>query len=403
MLRTFGVVLACALALTACSEAPGLLPSTAGGDSPRRTAEAQAGAPSGSPSTPTEDATPEPAAATSDLLVTGNSFWGRYIQQRSAGDTSWPFQGLKGFKKSDYDAWVTGLECPAVNSEDPFELQETILKFHCKPSYLPQAAKWFDIVSLANNHTDNQGPEGLEKTRSNLDRAGIAWFGDPDPEVLDQVCKPIAVKVRTDTGTPGALPVAFCGHHGVFQTPSQASIDQISEWSDRIPVIAMPHSGLEYEPAPDSMKVALYRAFIDAGADVVLGDHAHWVQTSEAYKGRLIVYNMGNFMFDQQGNPEVRRSAAIHVRISSEDPHLASWLQVGAQCEASPTECGRFVTKAKLPGLKASWQFGVVGTTNPEMITRPASATETAAIRERLKWAQTMAGLTGNQGPLNQG
>lgn len=404
MLRSWRVVLAGAVLLTGCQEGP-----TAWTPAPGPSATVVdpsvvdpsvvgPGTPGGSAPTATPE--PEPTRAVSDLLVTGNTFWGRYIDQRSAGDTSWPFQGLDGLNRESYNAWVSTLECPAVNSEDPFELQETILKFHCKPAYLADAATWFDIFSLANNHSDNQGPEGLQATRRNLDRAGIASFGDPDPEVLDRVCKPIAIEVETAIDTSGWLPIAFCGYHGVFVIPSQHSIDQISEWGDRIPVIAMPHSGLEYVAEPDSIKTDLYRGLIDAGADAVLGDHAHWVQSTEAYRGRLIVYGMGNFIFDQQGDLEVRRSAGIHVRLITEDPNLDAWLDVGRACAVRPGACAQIVRASGLPELDAALRFGVVGTTNPEMITRPASPGQTQAILERMRWSSTMAGLTEPQGPL---
>ncbi|HSV38737.1 MAG TPA: CapA family protein [Nocardioidaceae bacterium] len=342
-----------------------------------------------------------PVRATSDLLVTGNSFWGRRIE--TAAESSplglrWPFSRLHEFHKSRYDAWITGLECPTVPGVQPTEYEEeTILKFNCDPASLTEAAKWFDIVSLANNHTDNQGPAGVVATRRQLDRRGILHFGDPDPSRLDQVCKvvPVAAEVRLDDGStrPGHLPLGLCGYHGVFEIPPVESLEVMQRLSKWVPVLALPHSGLEYVPQESGIKVDLYRSMIDHGADAVLGDHAHWVQNTEAYRGRPIVYSMGNFMFDQQDDGEVTRSAAIRVRLTvDEQPGLEAWLELGEQC-AELTDCTSLVAQARLKQPKVSLGFGVVGTTNPGMLTRPATPEQTAAILDRLDWSRTMAGL----------
>jgi len=77
--------------------------------------------------------------------------------------------------------------------------------------------------------------------------------------------------------------------------------------------------GKEYVATPDELKTSIYHSMIDQGADMGLGDHPHWVQTSEAYKGKPIFYSMGNFMFDQQDTTEVTRSAAIDVTLKADN------------------------------------------------------------------------------------
>jgi poly-gamma-glutamate capsule biosynthesis protein CapA/YwtB (metallophosphatase superfamily) len=69
-------------------------------------------------------------------------------------------------------------------------------------------------------------------------------------------------------------------------------------------VIVILHSGYEYiaEPSPDQMAAA--RAAIDAGADMVIGHHAHILQGIEFYNGKVIAYGLGNFAFEIDGDPE---------------------------------------------------------------------------------------------------
>ena len=137
--------------------------------------------------------------------------------------------------------------------------------------------------------------------------------------------------------------------------------------------------------------MAFYRSLIDAGADAVLGDHAHWVQNSEAWHGRPIVYSMGNFIFDQHDDAEVTRSAAIHVRLDLRDD-AADWLSLGERCLHVPN-CAKLVSRAGLPKPHVRFGFGIEGTTDVDGPTHAASAAQTAGILGRLDWKDTVAGL----------
>ena len=113
----------------------------------------------------TEKAEPKPVSLTANTLFLGDVYWGRYINDwsmKSQLKTAYPFSRLDEFDRDSYDAWVANLECPTVAGFTQTSAQEdATLSFNCSPEYLPQAAKWFDIVSLANNHTDNRGAEGF--------------------------------------------------------------------------------------------------------------------------------------------------------------------------------------------------------------------------------------------------
>ncbi len=74
-------------------------------------------------------------------------------------------------------------------------------------------------------------------------------------------------------------------------------------------VIVVTHWGIEYEDRPRPWIVEAAHAMIDAGADVVLGEHPHWVQSVEIYKGHYIAYSLGNFVFDQMWSIETRQGS----------------------------------------------------------------------------------------------
>jgi poly-gamma-glutamate synthesis protein (capsule biosynthesis protein) len=339
------------------------------------------------------------------VLFTGNTFWGRYINDWSkASDlgVAYPFARLGELGWDQYDAWISGLECPVANDADPTSAQqEATLSFQCLPEYLPEAAKWFTAFTLANNHTDNHGPEGFEQTKANLDAAGIQHFGHYDPRVKDELCSVVTVPAHvalSDGATQdGELPLVMCGFHGVFMVPPADSINQIADYAAYLPVIAMPHMGKEYVARPDSIKTTAYRAMIDAGADMVIGDHPHWVQTTEAYQGKLIVYSMGNFMFDQQGDQEKRRSAAISVSMvqgAHTDPdNLAGWLEIAEQCRGDLPGCLALAQSKGLTRLDLTYEFAVFGTDDSEHQTHLATSSQTEAIKQRLNWDATIAAL----------
>ncbi|CAN5374067.1 CapA family protein [soil metagenome] len=345
--------------------------------------------------------TPQPVSLYSNTLFTGNTFWGRYINDwamTSPLKTAYPFSRLNEFHRDQYNAWITGLECPTKSGVNMTSAEmEAALQFNCSPDYLPEAAKWFTAFTLANNHTDNQGIDGFSETQQQLDKNGIQYFGHYDPRSLDDICDvislPVTVTNDDQSKTDGKLPVAMCGYHGVFRIPPPESVAVMEQYSKLMPVFAMPHMGVEYQPAPDQLKTDFYRSLIDGGADVVLGDHPHWIQNTESYKGHLIVYSMGNFMFDQQDTPEVVRSAAIQVVIKTNNDDKAmvkKWLALGEKCSTYHDQCLSGAKTQELTKLNISFQFGVIGTNDANKITKPATEQAQASILQRLGWQSTM-------------
>jgi poly-gamma-glutamate synthesis protein (capsule biosynthesis protein) len=344
---------------------------------------------------------PHAVSAQSNTLFVGDIYLGRSVNvwaQASPLKYAYPFSKLSEFHRDTYNAWVANLECPTVAGLHLTPAQEeATLNFNCDPGYLPELAKWFNVVTLANNHTDNQGVAGLAETRQHLEGNGVQYFGTPDPRDLENICDvialPTSVTMSDGQKIEGDLPVAMCGYHGFIRLPSDEAIAVMNEYSKYMPVIAMPHAGTEYKAAPDTLKTNLYRSMIDNGADMVLGGHPHWVQTTESYKGHLIVYSMGNFIFDQQGNQEVTRSAAVNVQfdVQGTDTNLlAKWLALGKTCSTYHDDCLAQAKAQNLARLPYTFRFGVVSTDDSNKITKPASATVRDNILQRMNWPQTM-------------
>lgn len=349
----------------------------------------------------------KPVSAESKLLIMGDVYWGRYINDwsmKSDQKYNYPFARLDEFNRDQYDAWVADMECPVTNNKKVSSAEEdTYLKFDCSPDYLPYAKKYFTAFTLANNHTDNQnGVSGWRETVQHLADNGIQSFGTYDPEDYDNDCNVLSLPTRVtyedNTVKTLKLPTVWCGYHGVFKIPSAESLAVMKRYTDEFNVIAMPHSGQEYKSSPDQIKTSLYRSMIDNGADVVVGNHAHWVQTSEAYKGHLIIYNLGNFIFDQQDAMEVTRGIALQMTLSvkaGNAPDIEKWAALAEECGTYDDQCLKMATSQKLTKLPLTYSFGIVGSDDSAKQTKPASAAQVTALKQRLGWSATVKGLTG--------
>lgn len=148
-----------------------------------------------------------------------------------------------------------------------------------------------EAVTLANNHSRDYGAQSLTDTRETLDSAGVVHFGYDETAVVDVK----GVKV----GLVGIYELI----DGVGR--SQQVKDNIAkvkaDGADIVIVIF--HWGIERDAAPDYNQTTLGRLAIDEGADLVCGHHPHVLQGIETYKGKSIVYSLGNFCFGGNSNP----------------------------------------------------------------------------------------------------
>jgi poly-gamma-glutamate synthesis protein (capsule biosynthesis protein) len=363
-------------------------------------------APAGAPGV-TEEKEPEPepeptiVSVGGRMMFAGTTYWGRRINQIARASelgVAHPFSGLHTFEREKYTDWITGLECPVMDRGGAHSHYEefTLLKFYCDPDYLPEAKKWFSIVSLGTNHTNDHGAEGWAETKSWLDSVGIQYFGHHYFRNVYEVCNVVTINVRVTMSNgevrDGRVPIGMCGWNGVFGIPISESLAKISEFAEIMPVIAMPHMGREYQAGHDSLRQQVYRRMIDNGADMVLGDHPHWVQNTEAYKGRLIVYSMGNFLFDQYGSVEVRRSAVIEAGFEMSGD-VTGWMKIADECRGDFAACREAVERENLARYEMKWEYGVKGSYGGNGMTERADEAQEQAIRARLRWDETMLQL----------
>ncbi|MDP2182204.1 MAG: CapA family protein [Actinomycetota bacterium] len=168
-------------------------------------------------------------------------------------------------------------------------------------------ASGFDFLSIANNHVLDYGPDALADTVSALGDAGIAHAGAGADR--DAAWKPAVIEL--DGGTTAAyLAFSHILPPGFVATSSKAGLAQGRNNMDNVTeavrsakkkydyVLVSFHWGVEYKDDANGDQVRDARATIDAGADMVLAHHPHVIQGIEFYKGRLIAYSLGDFVFD---------------------------------------------------------------------------------------------------------
>ena len=148
-----------------------------------------------------------------------------------------------------------------------------------------------ESVTVANNHSRDYGPQSLTDTKATLDAAGVIHFGYDETSVVEVN----GIKV----GLIGIY--ELIDHTGRAQQVKDHIAKVKSEGAEIVIVIF--HWGIERDAAPNSHQTMLARLAIDEGADLVCGHHPHVLQGIEVYKGKNIVYSLGNFCFGGNSNP----------------------------------------------------------------------------------------------------
>jgi poly-gamma-glutamate synthesis protein (capsule biosynthesis protein) len=160
-----------------------------------------------------------------------------------------------------------------------------------------------DVVSTANNHAWDYGKRGLFETIDNLDRVGVAHAGTGKSHddamkavVVEKNGVRLALVAVTDVFNFGPLAGHEADAYVARADPATLAESVANARRGADLVVVSYHGGDEYNDAPLTRARAVLHAAIDAGADAVLGHHPHVVQAIEWYRGRPILYSMGNML-----------------------------------------------------------------------------------------------------------
>ncbi len=233
------------------------------------------------------------------LAATGDIIPARSINFGVARHKSplWPYLKVADtFHTKKSDLVFINLETPLIND---CPLTDSGMIF-CGDRTNIEGLKYIgvSVASLANNHAGNYGTKGVLETANLLNKNGILATGI-DGAVIKNI---------------KGVKFAFLGYNditkpqpGISNVDEQNLKNQIADAKQKADIIVVTfHWGVEYTNQPDDRQRYLGHLAIDAGADLIIGNHPHWIQPVELYKGKLITYAHGNFVFDQMWSEKTR-------------------------------------------------------------------------------------------------
>jgi hypothetical protein len=166
-----------------------------------------------------------------------------------------------------------------------------------------------DIVSLANNHAYDYGPQSLIDTMATLKEAGISYVGAGhnideamEPAYFEVDGKTIAYVAASRAEKNKMTPQATMDSPGILRCyDTELFVETIKEAKINADyVIAYVHWGTEYSYELEEVQLSTGREYLDAGADIIIGAHPHILQGIEYYNGKPIVYSLGNYWFNNK-------------------------------------------------------------------------------------------------------
>ena len=225
---------------------------------------------------------------------------------------------------------VSGADIAIANFENPapdnFRYHTKGTVFSADPKLIKGLADaGIDYVGVANNHIGDAGRAGILQTIANLKADGIVSSGAGKnttaahkPALLTAGGVKIAILAYDTIAKYYAAGSARAGSAILSAKSLKVDVAAARKAGAKV-VIVFPHWGTEYDPTPFKGQQSLARAAIDAGADMVIGNHAHWAGAMETYEGKPIWYALGNFVFDQTWSEPTMEGMTLELTFHGAD------------------------------------------------------------------------------------
>jgi len=241
------------------------------------------------------------------IIFGGDVMLDRYVRQ--VGETKGYGYILEGVKNE-----LIGSEAVVVNLEGPMTDNDSVSlgsQFGSRDNYIftfnPETAGFLKehnirIVNIGNNHIDNFGQAGIASTIEEVENSGIGYFGDSRiRESGNRIWKDF-----------DGMKVAFVGYNQFVANSREVTLKDIGDARKAADfIVVYTHWGKEYANEAREKEILLAHEFVDRGADLVIGSHPHVIQNKESYKGKMIYYSLGNFVFDQYFSEAVTQGLLV--------------------------------------------------------------------------------------------
>ncbi len=241
-----------------------------------------------------------------NVQYSGESIFDQELDKQD-GDLNFPFRNFKDILEND-DWTVLNFEGTLTTAGRNRNKLNNSFLFRADPSYVSMLPdNGVECVSLENNHVLDMGEDGLAETKETLTGAGVSYYCESEPLIFTLK----GVKM-------GML---------AYQT-----FDQYSRLFDEVPqdvktlksqgcevVVISFHWGAEKDYYPNTNQQKLAKLAIDAGADLIVGHHSHRINPIEEYKGKYIVYSLGNFCFAGNSKPDDMSTFVFQIKLRVKD------------------------------------------------------------------------------------
>ncbi|MEX1013797.1 MAG: CapA family protein [Candidatus Paceibacterota bacterium] len=259
-----------------------------------------------------------------DLIFVGDIMLDRNVKNKinsvGNGDYKFPFLLLAN-ELNSADITIGNLE--TTISERGYPTRELYLFRSSPDSVKGLTYAGFDVLSVANNHSNDYGRIAFEDTINFLEKANITSIGGGMN--ISEAYKAKFIEIENTTiaflaFSDFAMLIPTKTDSGMATTLDEnlmwSSINEAKEEADI--VIVLFHYGDEYELKPNERQVIFSRKAIDYGADLIIGSHPHVIQTTEKYKNGFIAYSLGNFIFDQDFSEQTMTAGILKVKIKDQ-------------------------------------------------------------------------------------
>ena len=256
------------------------------------------------------------------LAFVGDILQGEYVNSLlKEHGYNYPYEkALFSLTSADYT--MGNLELPMTRNGVPVDPQKKQYVFKGDPDGLSGLVYGgIDLVTLANNHTLDQGLEGLYDTMTHLDEHGIYHIGAG--KNADEAYKPHLVEINgikiAYLAASWVLPFhewkATVYQGGLAETYDATRIlKEIETAKNEADIVVLyVHWGTERATTPEQRHIDMAKNYIDAGADLIIGSHAHVLQGFENYNGKWIAYNLGNFVFTANPKKGQAETGVLHA------------------------------------------------------------------------------------------
>lgn len=222
---------------------------------------------------------------------------------------NYPFTDVKDIFKNG-DIVFGNLEAPISNYTDKKGFEANF--FRANPNVIKglKSAN-FNVLSVANNHIMEHGDRAFLSTVSSLKEYNIT---------------PVGVANKTEILVIDGFKIGILAYSFIedfIDNPKYNKInsekkirEDVENIRDSVDLVILSlHWGYEYVPFPSPEQVEIGRKLIDSGADIIIGGHPHVIQSYEIYKGKPMVYSLGNFIFDHTYIKSTQETAIAKIRV----------------------------------------------------------------------------------------